>query len=133
MLHDSTTVADAVRLLHAITRKQHVQKYRARRLREIYNASMDSADRQQWDHDRPWLMGFRKGKPSGPFSSLLLLLQLYARYDPDGCGQHFPHGIKLIAELSRYLRCKSTGVLEHFVSEVRSTRSDVSRFYIISP
>ena len=60
---------DAVRLLHAITRRSHVRVYRAQRLREFYVAC--PAEQQV------------------NFAPLWLLLQLYANYDPQGCGGFF--------------------------------------------
>ena len=62
---------DAVRLLHAITRRTHVRVYRAKRLYEFYHQ-------------------FRGSDQQYNYSPLLLLLQLYARYDPEGCGEYFP-------------------------------------------
>jgi hypothetical protein len=86
---DPYLCADAVRLLHAITRKQHVRVYRAQRLRDFYTAC--SPD-QKFN-----------------FSPLWLLLQLYAKYDPQGCGKFFfaasSSSSRIRQDMKAYSRC----------------------------
>ena len=60
---------DAVRLLHAITRKRHVRPYRAQKLQRWYNESRDKKEKQQ-------------------IGALWVLLQLYGRLSK--CGQFVP-------------------------------------------
>lgn len=62
---------DTFRLVHALTRRNNVRPDRAKRLRMWYDSSTRSPELQ---------------KGIGP---LWLLLQLYARYDPVGCGKYF--------------------------------------------
>ena len=72
---------DAVRLLHAITRRKHVRVDRARRLREFW---VKCPTEQQVN-----------------FAPLWLLSQLYATYDPDSCGPFFVMSSKSIGKSSK--------------------------------
>jgi hypothetical protein len=76
---DPDTCKDAVRLLHALTRRKHVRLDRAQRLSDWYNSS-------------------------GSLSSIWLLLQLFARYDRKGCGRFFPSTRGLLGS-SAWSRC----------------------------
>lgn len=77
---DPDTCMDAVRLLHAVTRRRHVRVDRAQRLSDWYNGS-------------------------GNLSSIWLLLQLFARYDPEGCGSFFPSTARGVLGSSAWSRC----------------------------
>lgn len=76
---DPITCKDAMRLLHALTRRKHVRIDRAQRLSDWYNSS-------------------------GNLSSIWLLLQLFARYDPKGCGRFFPSSRGVLGS-SAWSRC----------------------------
>eukprot|EP00978_Attheya_sp_CCMP212_P026348 scaffold86484_cov45-Attheya_sp.AAC.5 len=88
--------SDAVRLLHAMTRRRHVQVHRAQRLRTWYLEGTNSQKTR----------GTSRNSNSNNNSTqpLLLLLQLYAQYDPDGCGRYFTHTTRLGGRFSRYFQ-----------------------------
>jgi len=106
MLSDAEAVGDAVRLLHAVTRRKHALPHRARRVRALYDeASFRSRNRQSKDGGiKPDAETSSKNIKSGDFAAVLLLLQLYSRYDPVGCGRYFPSGTRLGSSLSRYFK-----------------------------
>lgn len=79
---DANLCGDAVRLLHAITRRNHVRVYRAQRLHRFYH---ERTPEQQFN-----------------FAPIWLLLQLFARYDPHGCGQFHISGTE--RDLKSYSR-----------------------------
>lgn len=106
MLSDVHAVGDAVRLLHAITRRKHVKPHRARRVRELYDNAI--ADAKQAAETERISETSKRSTGLADFSPLLLLLQLYARYDPEGCGRYFPGGTRLVLHLSRYFRVPDT-------------------------
>ena len=81
--------ADAVRLLHAITRRKHVRVDRARRLREF--------------------LGRCPTEQQVNVAPLWLLLQLYATYDPEGCGPFFVASSKSISKGKSKKRPQSKG------------------------
>lgn len=83
-MQDVDLCADAMRLLHAVTRRKHVRLDRAQRLSEWYQESLQKTKALQ--------------KRVGP---LWLMLQLYARYDPQGCGRFFPTNRKVGTSISR--------------------------------
>jgi len=71
---ESLCAADVVRLLHAITRQRHVHVYRAQRIYEFLVSKSTDSD---------------EGRTNRSYAPLWLLLQLYANYDPQGCGKYF--------------------------------------------
>ena len=81
LVADPRTCMDAVRLLHAMTRRKHVRVDRAQKLCDWYKGGSDSK-----------------------MSSIWLLLQLFARYDPEGCGDFFPSS-RATAGTSAWSRC----------------------------
>ena len=81
-----TTAPDAMRLLHAITRKRRVRAYRAQKLKRWYEASRDANEKQQT-------------------GALWLLLQLYGRYDQRNCGRYCP-AQKVAMSVSRLFQCE---------------------------
>jgi len=86
LVADPETCMDAVRLLHAVTRRIHIRVDRAQRL-----------------------SGWYKGDSDGKLSSIWLLLQLFARYDPEGCGKYFPSSSRTAmgsSAWSRYFKSK---------------------------
>jgi hypothetical protein len=78
------TCMDTVRLLHAVTRRKHVRVDRAQRLSNWYN---------------------KGGNDGNKLSSIWLLLQLYARYDPTGCGKYFPSSSRTTMGSGAWSRC----------------------------
>ena len=88
MIQCSETVLDAVRLLHAITRKHHVKLYRTQKIRQI-------------------LQEHRVVDNRTPFASLVLLMQLYEHYQQDSAAlpQHFK-AITITGDFSRFLHCE---------------------------
>ena len=81
-----TTAPDAMRLLHAITRKRRVRAYRAQKLKRWYEASRDANEKQQT-------------------GALWLLLQLYGRYDQRNCGRYCP-AQKVAMSVLRLFQCE---------------------------
>ena len=82
LVADPGTCMDAVRLLHAVTRRKHVRVDRGQKLSDWY-----------------------KGGSDGKLSPIWLLLQLYARYDPEGCGKFFPTSSRTAMGSSAWSRC----------------------------
>ena len=112
MITDAEAVSDAVRLLHAITRRKQAVPHRARRVRSLYDQASARSRKTTGSNDdnsvgKPKQTDTMAGSTStkmGGFSSLLLLLELYARYDPVGCGRYFPSGTRLGSNLTKYFK-----------------------------
>jgi hypothetical protein len=111
MLTDAETVNDAVRLLHAITRRKQAVPHRAQRVRSLYDQASARSRKATDSSGANTVKGSKsndanKGSSNkmGGFSSLLLLLELYARYDPVGCGRYFPSGTRLGSNLTQYFK-----------------------------
>lgn len=105
---DPDTCMDAVRLLHAITRRKHVRVYRAQRLNDWYTGGGDVN-----------------------MSSIWLLLQLFARYDPEGCGKYFPSSNQNAtgsSAWSRYFKGKYLPRIAVFDWSIPSMRDFVDSF-----
>ena len=113
-LTDAGAVGDAVRLLHAITRRKQALPHRARRVRSLYDQA--SARSRQ----TPDTSGSNK---MGKFSSLLLLLELFARYDPAGCGRYFPSGTRLGSNLTRYFKVPDDEWERDFAGKITSNKA----------
>ena len=114
MLTDAEVVSDAVRLLHAITRRKQAVPHRARRVRSLYDQA--SARSRQ----TPDTSGSNK---MGDFSSLLLLLELFARYDPVGCGRYFPSGTRLGSNLTRYFKVPDDEWERDFAGKITTNKA----------
>ena len=78
--------ADTFRLIHALTRRKHATPDRAKRLRMWYDESRTSVELQK------------------RMAPLWLLLQLFARYDPIGCGKYFSSSKRHSGALSKYFQ-----------------------------
>lgn len=104
--------ADAMRLLHAITRKRHARVDRAQRLHRWYQDSITL--------EQPVLTG-----------SLWIMLQLYARYNPQGCGKYFPATKRLGTSLFKLFQSMcacNEAYLDRILTVVRaSSRQSVGR------
>ena len=77
---------DTFRLVHALTRRKHATSDRAKRLRMWYDESRTLVEL----HKR--------------MAPLWLLLQLFARYDPTGCGKYFSSSKRHSGALSKYFQ-----------------------------
>lgn len=86
MLQNKKTVKDAVQLLHLITLRKHVTKHRFLTLYSIYHKASTQAN-------------------SNAFSSILLLIDLYTKYDPDLSSQK-PNLNFRVAEFSSLFYCE---------------------------
>ena len=85
MLSDPIACKDAVRLLHHLTRKRHVVSYRAKCLRDLYASEEEKSSPRKHGPNRC------KSK----FASVIVLMQLYDKYDPIGCRKFVPRCIRL--------------------------------------
>ena len=138
MITDAEAVSDAVRLLHAITRRKQAVPHRARRVRSLYDQasarSRKTADLNEansvGESKRSDTGGSNASNKMGGFSSLLLLLELYARYDPAGCGRYFPSGTRLGSNLTKYFQVPDVEWEQDFDGKISSANAsaDASPF-----
>ena len=134
MITDAEAVSDAVRLLHAITRRKQAVPHRARRVRSLYDqasarsrktATSTGSDEANsvGESKRADIRGNNVSNKMGGFSSLLLLLELYARYDPAGCGRYFPSGTRLGSNLTKYFQVPDVEWEQDFDGKITSAKA----------